>query len=456
MLAYLDLTIKVLAALLVVLAATAVCGRVALAIRQPRVVGEMVAGVLLGPSLLGAVSPSLQDLLFPDDVKGVLYVLSTIGLTYYMFLVGVTIDHRTMDRLTVQRSVTVAGAGIVLPFGLAAVVAVTFYGQLAVPGVSRFAFVLFLGGALSITAFPMLARILQERGISNTPFGSLTLLAGAINDAVAWGLLAIVVAIATASGASGALTTVLGAVIFSTVLLTIGRRVLAPFGRKVEREGGVSHGAVALILLSVVAAAWFTETIGIFAVFGGFILGMTMPSSSTLRRELQVRLMDFNLILLLPVFFAFSGLNTQLTGLNDVQLLLPLAAALVAACVGKYLGCALTARWHGIPWRQSWAIGGLMNARGLMILVFINVGLAHDLISPELFAMLVIVAVVTTATAMPLYQLHIPPHLEAALHHETRAGRPALSDGDPGALDGGDESGEGGDAGPRRTPEGVT
>jgi Kef-type K+ transport system membrane component KefB len=166
--------------------------------------------------------------------------------------------------------------------------------------------------------------------------------------------------------------------------------------------------------------------------------------------------MDFNLILLLPVFFAFSGLNTQLTGLNDVQLLLPLAAALVAACVGKYLGCALTARWHGIPWRQSWAIGGLMNARGLMILVFINVGLAHDLVSPELFAMLVIVAVVTTATAMPLYQLHIPPHMESALHHETRPGQPAVSNGDPGALDGGGDAGDGGGAGRSRTPEGVT
>lgn len=445
MLVYLDLTIKVLAALLVILAATTVCGRLALTVRQPRVVGEMIAGILLGPSLLGAVSPGLQEFLFPDGVKGVLYVLSTIGLTYYMFLVGVSIDHRMIDRLAVRRSVAVAAAGITLPFALATIVAVAFHRQLAAPGISPVVFILFLGGALSLTAFPMLARILEERRMSNTPLGSLTLLAGAINDAAAWGLLAIVVALATAGGVAGAATTIVGAAGFTVVVLTVGRRLLAPLGRKVEREGSLSHGATGVILLAVVAAAWFTETIGVFAVFGGFILGLAMPPSPTLRRELRVRLMDFNLIILLPVFFAFSGLNTQLTGLDDPDLWLPFAAAVVAACAGKYLGCALTARWQGLPWRHAWAIGGLMNARGLMILVFINVGLAYDLVSPELFAMLVLIAVFTTATAMPLYRLAIPLSMENVLRGERS---------DPVPREPAVTGTEGNPAG--RTPEGVT
>lgn len=411
---HVELAVGVLAALAVVLVATGACGRLAQQMGQPRVLGEMVAGVLLGPSVFGALLPSVQQGIFAPEVKSVLYVLSTIGLTFFMFLVGVGIDHRFLDRRSVRRSASVAGVGLAVPFVLGAGASLLLFAQLAQPTSSPIEFALFLGGALAITAFPMLARILQERGMSSTPVGSLTLVAAAIDDAGAWALLAIVIALGSAGSASGALVTVLGAALFALLMLTVGRRLLAPLARQVELNGSMTHGSMLAVLLVVVGCGWFTDLIGIHSVFGGFIAGMAMPASPVLRRELTARLMDMNAVLLLPVFFVFSGLNTELSGLTDLSLLGPLILIMLVAFVGKYAGCALAVRAHGFSWRHASAVGALMNARGMMVLVFINVGLAHGLVSQKLFAILVLAAVVTTASAMPLYRISFPDWMEDA------------------------------------------
>ncbi len=412
----LELAIKTIGALVVILALTTTCGRLARFVGQPAVVGEMVAGVLLGPSMLGALAPAAMEHLFPGDVKGLLYVLAVLGLTLYMFLTGATIDHSFLQRQSLHKAAVLAASGVIPAFVLGAAAALIFYPQLSSPAVSPVQFTLFVAGALSITAFPMLARILEERGMANTRLGSLTLVAAAVDDAVAWGLLAVIIAMGPAGDLSGAAGAILGGAAFAVVMLTLGRRVLRPLGRRVEREGTLTREAMAVILLVVLLAGWVTDVIGIHSIFGGFVTGLTMPNSPTLRKELRTRLMDLNVTLLLPVFFAFSGLNTRLGGLQG-RLLLPFFAIVVAAFVGKYAGCAITARSQGLPWTHASAIGGLMNARGLMILVFINIGLAYGMISPPVFSMLVLVAVLSTAAAMPIYRLSLPSTLEQAEKH---------------------------------------
>lgn len=406
--------LQVFAALAVVLVATTVCGRLAMLVKQPRVVGEMVAGVLLGPALLGAVAPGVQAQLFPGDVKNTLYVLSTIGLTFYMFLVGSSLDHGVTTGPNARKASLLAISGIVPTFVLGAGAAVIFYDSLSPEGTKLWVFMLFIGGALSITAFPMLARILQERGIANTPIGGLTLVAAAIDDAAAWAFLALIIAVGASGSPSGALKTIAGAAIFAGLMLTVGRKWLAKLGERAERDGKLSRDMVAVILLVVLLAGWYTDFIGVFSVFGGFITGLAMPKSKVVRQELDTKLTDLNSILLLPVFFAFSGLNTRVDGFGSGGALwFQLAAIMLVAFVGKYVGCGLVVRAQGYSWRYASAVGGLMNARGLMILIFINIGLAYNLVTPEMFAILVAVAIVTTAAAMPIYRASLPEHLEA-------------------------------------------
>lgn len=411
-LSQIEFALRVFGALAVVLAATTACGRLITKVGQPRVVGEMIAGVLLGPTLLGAVLPSVQAHLFPTDVKNVLYVLSTIGLTFYMFLVGASLDHGHLGGRHARQASLLAASGIVPAFTLGAGAAALYHGSLAVDGVSVWEFMLFVGGALSITAFPMLARILQDRGIADTPIGRLTLVAAAIDDAVAWVLLAVIIAVGASGSWWDVAVTLVGAAVFAVLVLTLGRRLFTRLGARVERDGVVSRDTLALILFAVLAAGWFTDYIGVFSVFGGFVMGLAMPPSAVLRAQLEAKLADLNTILLLPVFFAFSGLNTQVAFSGGAALVWPLIVITAAAVVGKYAGCAAVVRGQGFSWRYASAVGGLMNARGLMILIFINIGLAHGLVTPEVFAILVFVAIVTTATAMPIYRASLPGDMD--------------------------------------------
>ncbi|GGX60695.1 cation:proton antiporter [Streptomyces minutiscleroticus] len=409
----LELVLRVLPAIVVILAASAVCGRLALWVKQPRVLGEMVAGVLLGPTLFGALLPDAQRAVFPPEAKPVLYVLSTIGLTLFMFLVGAGLDHGGGNgRKDTRNAAVLAVSGIVPSLLLGAACGYLLHDRLSRPDVTPFEFALFVGGALSITAFPMLARILYERGLENSRLGRMTLLGASVDDAAAWCFLAVLSAMHTGAGALHALRTIGLTAVFVLVMLTVVSRLLRPAGARVERTGRFGFDQMYVVVGVVLLAGWFTDYIGIYSVFGGFVAGLAMPRNPAFRQALHSRMMDIVCVLLLPIFFAFSGLNTELGGIAGWGMAGAFLLILAAGFTGKYVGCALAMRGTGFSWRESWAVGGLMNARGLMILIFINIGLAQGMITKEVFSMLVLVAVLTTAGAVPLYRWALPEHLE--------------------------------------------
>ncbi|MFJ6069818.1 cation:proton antiporter [Streptomyces sp. NPDC093065] len=426
----LELTLKVILAILAILAASACCGKLALMVNQPRVLGEMIAGVLLGPTLLGLLLPGVQKSLFPADVKPILYVLSTMGLTLYMFLVGAGLDHGKKDKGRGDRGKGAAGegadgqgrhavllavSGIVPSLVLGIGAGLLWYPQLSRHDVSRIEFAVFIGGALSLTAFPMLARILYERGLENSRLGRLTLIAASMDDVAAWCFLAVLSAVHAGSGPMSALQSILLAGIFTAVMLFGVARLLRPLGDRVARTKSFTPGQMYVVAFVVLGAGWFTDRIGIYSVFGGFVAGLAMPRGAAFREALHSRMMDFVSVFLLPIFFAFSGLNTKLDSVTGGATLLALGTFLAAGFFGKYVGCGLATRAVGFSWRESWAVGGLMNARGLMILIFINIGLSQRIISQEVFSILVLVAVVTTAGAVPLYRWALPPGVEVRL-----------------------------------------
>ncbi|WP_255280627.1 cation:proton antiporter domain-containing protein [Actinomadura madurae] len=311
----LQLTLKVLPALVVVLLAAGVCGRLALMVGQPRVLGEMVAGVLLGPTLFGQVWPDAQEAVFPAEVRPVLYVLSNIGLTLYMFLVGAGLDHGARTPGEGRRAPLLAASGMLPSVLLGFAAGLALWGTLSRPDVGRWEFALFVGGALSLTAFPMLARILYERGLENSPLGRLSLLAASIDDAAAWCLLAVLSALHLGTGLDGALRTIALAGLFAAVMLLVAARLLRPLGRDVVRRGGFGATATYVVVLVPLTAGYITDLIGVYSVFGGFVAGLAMPRDAKFREALHARMMGVVSTLLLPVFFAFSGLNTELGGL---------------------------------------------------------------------------------------------------------------------------------------------
>lgn len=406
------MTSHVLLALLVILLATAVCGRLASKVGQPRVVGEMVAGVLLGPSLFGLLFPAGQRALFPAEIRSVLYLLSMLGLILFMFLVGAGIRSETVNRRLLRGATIVGTAGVALPFALGFGTAWLLAGQISEPGTPRFQVAFLLGAALSVTAFPTLARIIDERRMGDSPLGSMTLLAASIDDAVAWILLAVIAALRTGGSAGQVLLTLLGGGTFVFVMLTVGRRALTGLARHVDRRGDLTPGSLAVILLFVLGSAMITDLFGIHYAFGAFIAGLALPKSTLLRDRLRHKLMDLNVGLLLPIFFVYTGLSTELAGFSDGGAVIPLMLIMIVAFAGKYLGCAVAARRQGYPWRHASAIGGLMNARGLMVLIFINIARDYGIITTDLFTILVLVAVVSTAAAMPIYRLSLPGPIE--------------------------------------------
>ncbi|MEV6603529.1 cation:proton antiporter [Kutzneria sp. NPDC051319] len=410
----LQLTLQFLPALVIIVVASGLCGRLAVLLRQPRVLGEMVAGILLGPTLFGALLPGVHAQIFTPEVKSILYLLGTVGLTLYMFLVGVGIDHGHPSAGKSARTVSsVAAFGIALPVLLGAGCAVAFYDSLSRPNVSVVEFALFLGGALSITAFPMLARIVYERGIEHTRLGRIALLSASVDDAVAWCILAVLSAIHMGSS-EHALMTIGLAALFAVVMLFGVARLLRPLGRRVERTGEMGWDALFLVVALVLLSGYFTDYIGIYSVFGGFIAGAAMPRSLAFRQAIQSRMMEAVSVLLLPVFFVYSGLNTNFEGFGWGGIM-AFVIILAAGFIGKYVGCATAMRVTGFSWRESAAMGALMNARGLMILIFINIGLAEGMINQTVFAILVLVAVVTTGAALPLYRWSISLGFEQEL-----------------------------------------
>jgi Kef-type K+ transport system membrane component KefB len=380
-------------------------------IGQPQVVGEMIAGVLLGPSLLGLLFPEASAKLFSQETRGILYVGAQLGVGLYMFLVGMEFKIE-LFRSRARSAASVSIAGMVVPFVLGGLLAPWLVN---VPGLFSekteiYQAGLFLGAAIAITAFPMLARIIYERGLSGTSLGTLALAAGAIDDAAAWCVLAIVLAsfgggdsVFLGMQVNPAVLAIAGGVLYATFMLTGGRRLLAKLGALAEREGGVSSTMLAIVLGLFCLSAWFTDAIGIHAVFGGFILGIAMPRG-VITEEVTRMLEPFTVIFLLPMFFTFSGLNTRLAVMLESSILLVAVVVLLASTLGKGVACWAAARLNGEDNRTSLAIGALMNARGLMELIIINIGLQKGVIGPKLFAILVIMAIVTTLMASPIFE----------------------------------------------------
>jgi Kef-type K+ transport system membrane component KefB len=402
-----------------------VCRLVGLAakrIGQPQVVGEMIAGVMLGPSLLGLIWPGSTELIFTKESRGILYAGAQLGVGLYMFLVG--LEFRTdLLRKRARSAASVSVAGMVVPFILGALLVLWLIDVpgIFMPKVRYFEGALFLGAAIAITAFPMLARIISERGLSGTPLGTLTLAAGAIDDAAAWCVLAVVLATFGATqplqiggiSIGAQVIAIGGATLYAVLALTVGKKLLAGLGRKAEREGEVSHPMMAVTLGLFCAAAWYADIIGVHAVFGGFILGIAMPRgvyAEDIRRKIE----PFAVVFLLPMFFTFSGLNTKLDVLVDPGLLLVGLVILIASIFGKGVACWAAARLNGEDNATSLAVGTLMNARGLMELIIINIGLQHGIIGEALFSILVVMAIVTTLMASPVFELVYGRRMRAA------------------------------------------
>ena len=393
----------------VILAACRLCGWVVRRwLRQPQVIGEMIAGVILGPSLLGTVAPELQQFLFPPGSKPLLNAVAQIGIAIYMFLVG--LDFRSDDfRSNAPSAVVISVSGIAVPF-LIAIVATPWLMQqpgLFTAGVSTYNATLFLGAAIAITAFPVLARIIHDRGLSGTIIATQALSAAAIGDAVAWCVVAVVLA-SLGAGAGIAWLAIVGGMVLAALLILLGPRLFAPLGRLAEREHkagqALSPGVLAAALMLCTLSAWVSEVIGLHAVFGAFLIGAAMPRGVFAQRLRQL-LEPFTLVFLLPVFFTYSGLTTRLTMVDTPELLWIAAAILGASIFAKFVACWAAALIAGQGNRRALGLGALMNARGLTELIIVNIGLSAGIIGPALFSMLVLMAIVTTLMASPLFEL---------------------------------------------------
>ena len=388
--------------LLVIIVASRLIGALFTRFGQPAVVGEMAAGILLGPSLFGLLAPAAFQFVFPLSSLATIKLLSQVGVCLFMFALGMELDV-THLRKKAQVAVVVSHASIVIPYFLGVVLAYFLYSHLAQPGASFTAFALFMGISMSITAFPVLARILQERGLSKTFLGSTAITCAAVDDVTAWSILAFVVAIArsTSLGASG-LNLVL-VLAFIGLMVWGMRRVLPKWigSAGLEREEP-SKGVLATVVCVVVGASLCTEIIGIHALFGAFLAGAIMPETGGFRHKLSVRIENFSSVLLLPLFFAFTGLRTQVGLLNDVPSWLLCLVIIAVATLGKLGGSAFAARWTGMSWAESLQLGALMNTRGLMELIALNIGYDLGILSPRVFTMLVIMALATTTLTGPL------------------------------------------------------
>ena len=369
-------------------------------IGQPAVIGEIAAGIVLGPSLIGMYFPGFSDFLFPEQSLGNLGLLSQIGLVLFMFVIGMELDLKVL-RKQAHEAVVISHASIIIPFALGLGLAYFVYNSFAPQGVPFVSFGLFLGISMSITAFPVLARIAQERGIHKTRVGTVVLTCAAADDITAWSLLAVVIAIVKAGSFVSALPTIIMAVAYVFILLKVVRPFLKRIGDLHASRENLSKPVVAIFFLVLILSAYATEIIGIHALFGAFMAGAVMPDNQKFKQIFIEKVEDVALVLLLPLFFVFTGLRTQIGLLNDPYLWKVCGLVILVAVTGKFVGSALAARFIGQNWRDSLTIGALMNTRGLVELVALNIGYDLGVMTPEIFAMLVIMALVTTFMTAP-------------------------------------------------------
>ncbi len=391
-----------------IIALSRIIGLVMSRLGQPMVIAEISAGILLGPSLLGLVAPGALGALFPSQSMSLLSAISQIGLVLFMFLIGLELDPKLL-RGRAHSSVIISHSSIVLPCLLGALLGLYLYPRLSSPDVPFASFVLFMGVSMSITAFPVLARILAERRLLKTKIGALTITCAAVDDVTAWCLLAFVVSIAKSTNLSQATFTVALAIAYIAAMVFLVRPFLRRLGSVSASKEGLTQNLVAVTLLILLASSFATELIGIHALFGAFMLGAVMPKDGHFSRLLAEKLEDLVVVFLLPMFFAYSGLRTQLGLLDSPHAWVMCGLIIVVACAGKFGGSALAGKLTGLSWREAGALGILMNTRGLMELIVLNIGLDLKVISPTLFAMMVIMALVTTFMTTPLLEIVYPP-----------------------------------------------
>jgi Kef-type K+ transport system membrane component KefB/nucleotide-binding universal stress UspA family protein len=411
---------------------------------QPQVVGEMAAGIILGPSLLGWAAPDVSAYLFPPASLPLLSAVSQVGLLIYMFMVGLEFDTRLL-RGRGHAAVVTSHVSIIAPFFLGSLVALYLYPRLSDDSVTFTGFALFMGASMSVTAFPVLARILSERNLIRTRVGAVTIACAAVDDITAWSILAIVVAIVRASSVHTPLwLTLVGSAAYLVLVVVVVRRALRWLESYYRNRGRLTQDMVAIALLLVLASAWTTEWLGIHALFGAFAMGAVMPKQSRFVHDLMEKLEDITVVLFLPIFFAFAGLKTSIGLVAGPEMWGYAGLCLLVAVAGKFGGSAIAARITGLSWRESGALGILMNTRGLMELVILTIGLELGVISPALYTMLVMMALLTTAMTTPILELIYPARLirEATIEpEEERPGRytvvvpVSLPSAGPGLLD---------------------
>lgn len=390
--------------IIVIVGAARLTGAAFRRLGQPAVIGEIVAGILVGPSVLGAASPGAFAFLFTPGSTELLHLFAEIGVILFLFAVGLELDLDLLRRRA-RTALFVSHASIVVPYFLGVLLALGLYREFAPPGVRFLAFGLFMGIALSITAFPVLVRILRDRNLTGTPLGNTAVTCAAVDDVTAWTLLAVVVALAGARDMGSAALTLSLTIVFIGAMLGIVAPLLRRALAKAASREEPGKTAVAFVLVFLLASALATELIGIHALFGAFLAGVVMPRSTRFRAYFAVRLEEFSSIFLLPLFFAFTGLRTKIGLLGDARAWLFCGLVVLVATAGKLGGSMVAARMTGTPWGEAFALGALMNSRGLMELIALNVGYELGILSPSIFAILVLMAIVTTFATGPLLTL---------------------------------------------------
>ncbi|MET0341656.1 MAG: cation:proton antiporter [Polyangiales bacterium] len=398
-----EVLLHVLLALLVIVLAARGLGALFRYLSQPAVVGEVIAGIALGPSLLGAVAPDLATFILPAAIAPHLSVLAQVGVILFMFLVGLELD-TSLLREKPHAALAISHASILAPFVLGAALALWIYPVLSTRDVPFGLFAMFMGVAMSITAFPVLARILLDRGLTKTRLGVIAISCAAVDDVTAWCLLAVIASMASPH-ASGALTTIVLTVAYVAFMLLLARPLIARLVRRVDANGEPTQGSIAVVFVALLLSALATEAIGIHAIFGAFVLGAIIPHEARFASALARRIEDVVVVLLLPAYFAFTGMRTQIGLVSGASHWLMCGVIVLVACAGKLGGSFLAARASGLSTRESASLGALMNTRGLMELVVLNLGLDLGVISPTLFAMMVLMAVITTMATSPLLTL---------------------------------------------------
>lgn len=388
----------------IILVAVKIFGWICQKIGQPTVVGEIIAGVVLGPSLFGLYFPNVSAYIFPVSSLHNIEVLSQIGLILFMFIVGLELNIKTIKKKA-NEAVIISHASIILPFGLGFVLAYFMYGEFTHGNIPFTSFALFMGIAMSITAFPVLARIVHERGINKTPLGPIVITCAAIDDITAWCILAAVIAIVKAGSFASSIYVIIVAIAYVIFMFKLVRPFMKRMAENFSSKKIMSKSLLIIYFLILFLSAYATEIIGIHALFGAFIAGVVMPTTMNFRENLTKKIEEIAVVIFLPLFFVYTGLRTEIGLLNDIHLWMVCLAIIALAVIGKFVGSALAARFVGINWKDSTVIGVLMNTRGLMELVVLNIG--HDLgvLTPEVFAMMVVMALVTTFMTSPMLSI---------------------------------------------------